>query len=297
MKVRICIPFYIEYQLHQINDVLWDIIRENNLESKKSPNESGPRWFKYEDIEFHVEPRRTTRIKIGRNSLISDVFDHRKNQQPLKFDVFHTLDTDTIFTLNQMVKNVRSDKDIIGSGYPPHTDPTVSNVSELGENGEFIRMYRLSERGLKKVDGLPGGFMSIKRRVFEETPYPWFREPLIEWGNGEFCEELGEDYGFCLNAKAAGFDIWCDFDNSVQHRKRIINWSKKKMNDESTTLLRQYYNESLNFQKAMEKKQAQIIAVAEVMKLSPDKVNELLGANVMSVPAPETETAEPAKSD
>jgi hypothetical protein len=59
--------------------------------------------------------------------------------------------------------------------------------------------------------------------VFDKLKKPYFAEPPV-WMFNQLCQQtrfkeddvVGEDTYFCLNARAAGFDIWCDGSLSLE---------------------------------------------------------------------------------
>jgi len=235
MNVRICTPFYAVKDLFVLDDTLCNIINDNDLTHKIDPNTGLVDWFEAEGIHFDFEPRHSTRIKDARNSLISDVTDSSIDQKPLDYDLFWMLDTDIVFTLQNIMANINVDVDFIGSPYCTHSDPAISNVCELDEKGAIKYRYPMdfNHGGPKLVGGLPGGFMFVKREVFEKTPYPWFREPMVEWDNCR--QETGEDIGFCMAAHKAGFDVLCNFGNPVKHTQRNINFIKENKVEDTIT--------------------------------------------------------------
>jgi hypothetical protein len=72
-----------------------------------------------------------------------------------------------------------------------------------------------TQPALAKVKFLPGGFVLIRREVYEKTAYPWYR---ADYGlNGRPADVFeSQDVYFCENAVAAGFDIWCDVKLSTE---------------------------------------------------------------------------------
>jgi len=75
------------------------------------------------------------------------------------------------------------------------------------------------------VDYTGFGWLLIKKGVFEneKMPYPWFAPKMQVFESGEVQDMCGEDVSFCLDAKEAGFEIWCDPRIRVGHEKtRII---------------------------------------------------------------------------
>ena len=75
------------------------------------------------------------------------------------------------------------------------------------------------------VDYTGFGWLLIKNGVFENEgmPYPWFAPKMQVFESGEVQDMCGEDVSFCLDAKEAGFEIWCDPQVRVGHEKtRVI---------------------------------------------------------------------------
>ena len=75
------------------------------------------------------------------------------------------------------------------------------------------------------VDYAGFGWLLIKYGVFEheDMKYPWFAPKMQIFESGAVQDMCGEDVSFCLDAKEAGFEIWCDPRIRVGHEKtRVI---------------------------------------------------------------------------
>lgn len=73
------------------------------------------------------------------------------------------------------------------------------------------------------VDYTGFGWVLIQKGVFENLEYPWFAPKMQVFESGAVQDMCGEDVSFCLDAKEAGFEIWCDPRIRVGHEKtRII---------------------------------------------------------------------------
>ena len=81
------------------------------------------------------------------------------------------------------------------------------------------------------VDYAGFGWLLIQKGVFEDfdengkkkMPYPWFAPKMQVFESGNVQDMCGEDVSFCLDAKEAGYEIWCDPRIRVGHEKtRII---------------------------------------------------------------------------
>ena len=81
------------------------------------------------------------------------------------------------------------------------------------------------------VDYTGFGWLLIQKGVFEDfdengkkkIEYPWFAPKMQVFESGNVQDMCGEDVSFCLDAKEAGYEIWCDPRIRVGHEKtRII---------------------------------------------------------------------------
>ena len=75
------------------------------------------------------------------------------------------------------------------------------------------------------VDYAGFGWLLIQNGVFEDKkmPYPWFAPKMQVFESGNVQDMCGEDVSFCLDAKEAGYEIWCDPRIRVGHEKtRVI---------------------------------------------------------------------------
>ena len=75
------------------------------------------------------------------------------------------------------------------------------------------------------VDYAGFGWLLIQKGVFEDKKmsYPWFAPKMQVFESGQVQDMCGEDVSFCLDAKEAGYEIWCDPRIRVGHEKtRVI---------------------------------------------------------------------------
>lgn len=165
---------------------------------------------------FHEEDPIISRC---RNSMIANFL----ASDPKKFTDMIFLDADVGFAPGTLIKLAKYPVDIVGAVYPFRRDPIGFPVQFLQDRTPN------AETGLIEVAGLPAGCMRISRRalttMIEKFPGLEYAEDNVPQGktwalfdfvrrNGIFC---GEDYVFCAIAKEAGFPIWCDPDNEMQH--------------------------------------------------------------------------------
>ena len=132
--------------------------------------------------------------------------------------------------------NVDEEKErkIVAGWYCTEDGKTTSVAHWLDEddfrgNGGVMNHETIESISKRKkpftVDYTGFGWLLIKKGVFEDEglPYPWFAPKMQIFESGEVQDMCGEDVSFCLDAKEAGFEIWCDPRIRVGHEKtRII---------------------------------------------------------------------------
>jgi hypothetical protein len=227
IKVKLCTAFYIDEHLHQLNDVLKETLKKNDVPYKLRGDTGLVLSFEYKGYFFYWEPMFATRIKEARNAMISGVLDGSIDQAPLDFDLFVGIDTDIVFELEHLMVLVTSKEDIIGLPYCTHGDRKISNVTENDENGWITKRYTMNTEGTREVGALPAGFTMYSRKLLVDIEYPWFYEPFVKSADGKYGNEIGEDMGICFKAKQKGYKPKCIFDYPVEHRQRIINFKRK----------------------------------------------------------------------
>lgn len=152
----------------------------------------------------------------------------------LEYDYQLWIDSDIVFNLESFYKLVWMQKDI-ASGWYCTEDGRTTSVAHWLEEGDFktnggVMNHEMVD-GIQKrkkpftVDYIGFGWCLLKKGVFEhpEMKYPWFAPKMQVFDSGEVQDMCGEDVSFCLDAIAAGFEIWCDPTIRVGHEKtRII---------------------------------------------------------------------------
>ena len=126
------------------------------------------------------------------------------------------------------------ERQIVAGWYCTEDGKTTSVAHWLDEddfrtNGGVMNHETIESISKRKkpftVDYTGFGWLLIKNDVFEheQMPYPWFAPKMQIFESGEVQDMCGEDVSFCLDAKEAGFEIWCDPRIRVGHEKtRII---------------------------------------------------------------------------
>ena len=126
------------------------------------------------------------------------------------------------------------ERQIVAGWYCTEDGKTTSVAHWLDENdfrgnGGVMNHETIESISKRKkpftVDYSGFGWLLIKNGGFEHEgmPYPWFAPKMQVFESGEVQDMCGEDVSFCLDAKEAGFEIWCDPRIRVGHEKtRII---------------------------------------------------------------------------
>jgi len=160
-------------------------------------------------------------ISVLRNQVVT-MGSNRVYQRNLPFDYYLCVDSDIEFTAEDVQKLIDCDVDIVSGAYKSRKNPVKAVAGNFtGVHGligdEDLVLW--SESGLKEVDWVGAGFLLIKKQVLERMKYPYFRELITEYDSGSIpCAVwCGEDVGFCIAAKEAGFKIYVDMGVKVNH--------------------------------------------------------------------------------
>ncbi len=159
----------------------------------------------------------------GRNNGIS-MNQQRLQKLPEHISHYLILDSDIAFTVSQLEAALKHDKMILGLPYLRHdNDGTYQAAAAMDPQGalsSFVheKLFIRGKAGLHQIPFIGAGFLLIKKEALEKIQYPWFHHRIVIVNDA--AENSGEDVGFCLAAREAGVDIWCDFDHPVYHRLR-----------------------------------------------------------------------------
>jgi cellulose synthase/poly-beta-1,6-N-acetylglucosamine synthase-like glycosyltransferase len=148
----------------------------------------------------------------------------------VEYDVWLTIDSDIVFTPEQVVELLEDTKKypVVSGLYRMQDMKHMACVKEwdtnyFKKNGsfEFMKANEL-EREDKYIsvayNGM--GFFACRREVLEKMKYPYFSHPLIEFdGLKDMCSE---DVAFCKNLKDTGFDVTVNTTLRVGHEKTLV---------------------------------------------------------------------------
>ena len=159
----------------------------------------------------------------------------------LKYDYQLWIDSDIVFNSEKFWQlfldanpEGEKEREIVAGWYCTEDGRTTSVAHWLEEedfrtNGGVMNHETIESMSKRRkpftVDYTGFGWLLIKKGVFEHEglPYPWFAPKMQIFESGEVQDMCGEDVSFCLDAKEAGFEIWCDPRIRVGHEKtRVI---------------------------------------------------------------------------
>lgn len=226
VKVMICTPFYHPTCSFSFLRSMW---------------EETPKLSKY-NIQIAWQPTIGDVVHRQRN-ILTAVF------LASDFDVLLFVDTDTGFKGEDVARMVLSDMPVVVTNYPKR-----NYYFDAGVNGDFTKAEDLRDamlrgtveprhnarvvNGMTEVNYGGTGLMAIQRRVFTSMiekglahplngrPIPAFKqfhfrffEFVVSNDDHDYGanEDLGEDYTFCDKVRAAGYDVFCDFEAQVSH--------------------------------------------------------------------------------
>jgi len=167
------------------------------------------------------------------------------NQLPwdgkLEYDYQLWIDSDIVFNSEKFFQLLldanpegKEERHIVAGWYCTEDGKTTSVAHWLEEddfrnNGGVMNHETIESISKRRkpftVDYTGFGWLLIRKGVFEHEglPYPWFAPKMQVFESGEVQDMCGEDVSFCLDAIAAGFEIWCDPRIRVGHEKsRVI---------------------------------------------------------------------------
>jgi hypothetical protein len=187
-------------------------------------------------LKHGVQPllsrRESCNIYYVRNMCLGADVSRGKDQKPfdgkLDYDFIMWIDSDVLFTPQQLMKLLGHNADIVSGVYLMEDGKSLATVKEWDEEF-FKKNSHFKFMTLQEIDGKKElievaytgmGFMLVKKGVFEKLEYPWFRP--IEKKIGEMVDFTMEDVAFCLQAKEKGLKILIDPAIRVGHEKKVV---------------------------------------------------------------------------
>lgn len=162
----------------------------------------------------------TSVVSVGRNAAVKEP-SYQIHQTDFNFDYFLSLDSDIAFKSTDIQMLLDKNLPVISGAYKSRYTVGTITAGHFSKYGIPLPETQLNEslRGIIQCDWVGAGFLLIKKEVFEQIEYPWFREEIIKFTyNGEACATyVGDDVGFCMQCTKQGIPIFVDMDVRVNH--------------------------------------------------------------------------------
>ena len=216
MKIKICIPFYKDFEPSK-----------SGLRELKNRCEQISEWsFRWKDMTITVEPRQGTSPKSEvRNSYLNDNIPQVRTELiDLSFDRLVFIDSDMIWHFQDLLDILEYDYHVIMFPYVGHADDNNFMCGTWDKPGKNHKLLSAYTTGLFPVAWGGMGFFSVKTEVFKNIETPFFYCPVYTDDKGKRFS-IGSDIGFCQNLWGK-YKIMCDFDKEIKHQHRSeIDWS------------------------------------------------------------------------
>lgn len=156
---------------------------------------------------------------IAYNKNVPNKILSEKYQDQFDFDYFLSLDSDIKWTFNDVRQLVKHDLPIVSGAYERKDNKNVLHAGWWKKPGVIGKDMIAKDAGLQPIDWCGGGFLLIKKEVFEKMACPWFHSRIIEYyKDGVLCaESTSADIGFCLVLQEHGYKLHIDTCCKVQH--------------------------------------------------------------------------------
>lgn len=149
----------------------------------------------------------------------------------IEYDYLMWIDSDVLFTADDIRSLIKHDKDIVTGCYLMHNNSHYPLVQKMDDK-HFLEKGHYQFLGRKDIEAKKDelftveyagfGFLGVKHGVFESIKYPYFAPEFLDFGtDGKIVEQASEDVSWCMKVRQNGYQIWCDPSIKVAHQKLI----------------------------------------------------------------------------
>ena len=167
----------------------------------------------------------SSNIYYVRNMLLGGVNLITGEYEPFKgedYDYSFWIDSDTVFRPADFWALLAHERDIV-TGITMVNEQQTNIAMTTGDKIEDYLHLNTGDlinygKSLFRCKYCGFSFAAVKKGVFEEIQYPWFRPYFMEMlpNVSDIC---GEDTGFCISARQCGYDIFVDPKVRLGHEK------------------------------------------------------------------------------
>jgi hypothetical protein len=190
----------------------------------------GISWAFSSEYSSHVADARESTLN---GSSQHDPGEQRPFKGEITYDKILWIDSDIIWTPEDVIRLYESEKDIVSGAYLLASGEVVAYEEILGPAYTYEQVLEMNEP--IKVGGIGFGFVMVKQGIFENLTRPWFQSPMftkVMPDGREFTFPLlGEDLSWCKRVTDLGHDIWLDPAVRLVHHKTMrLEWNGPKPN-------------------------------------------------------------------
>lgn len=190
-------------------------------------------WCLHNNIDIRVSCRQSSNVYFVRSMCLAADVLKGPNQAPfggeMEYDYIMWIDSDQVFNPEQFAKLLNHKKDIVSGlymmadcqHYACVKDWDIDHFKKTGTFKFLTPGDIKGKKGLMEVAYNGFGWMLIKKGVFENLEYPWFKG--IDWdlGNGVI-DFSSEDASFCRRVIEKGYKVFVDPEVIVGHEKMMV---------------------------------------------------------------------------
>jgi len=155
---------------------------------------------------LHFSIQRGPYLETNRDACVTDALS-------VKSDYLVFIDTDIAFPPEALGQLIAHGKDVVGGNYYEKRLPLVSTVKLLGQAFDGQMVQRTFPTAPFQCAAVATGFLCLDlKRVVQCMAPPYFC-----FGTKDGKLRAGEDVEFCLRARKAGLQVWCDPTISLWH--------------------------------------------------------------------------------
>lgn len=180
-------------------------------------------WAFAQEYASHVGDARELTLNNGgpHNPL-----ERRPFRGEVTYDKILWIDSDIIFTPQDVIKAYESPYDIVSGAYLFATGEVVAYNEVAGPAMHMEEIKTWTEPRRILAAGM--GFMAVKSGIFESLTRPWFQSKIVTINVGTESltfPMLGEDLSFCYRANDLGYELWLDPSIKLIHEKSVkLTW-------------------------------------------------------------------------
>ena len=155
--------------------------------------------------DLHVSVQRGPYLAVAREACLLEALQ-------VKSDYLVFIDTDMAFPTSALPQLLAHGKDVIGGAYNEKRTPPVSTVKLDDGTGKIFKGMKVLPNEPFQCIAVATGFMAVNlHRLTACMAPPFF---TYAFDGKDF---MGEDVQFCMRAKAAGLEVWCDPTIPLKH--------------------------------------------------------------------------------